>query len=290
MTRPLFVTDSAVLHFIKSSLSEDIGEGDHTTIATIPANQKGEGVLKTKQGGIIAGVDLVEKIFQFVDSSLIVERKLNDGEKVFPGDVIFNIKGSIQSILSTERLALNCMQRMSGIATYTNKLVKLIEDTGVKIKDTRKTTPNFRLAEKWAVWIGGGHNHRFALYDMIMIKDNHIDACGGILEAIAKTKEYLELTGKELKIEVEARTLEDVEKTISTSGVEVIMLDNMSSEMIKKAVLLVAGKCKLEASGGITEQNLVEIASTGVDYISIGALTHSIKSLDMNLKLSNTSS
>jgi nicotinate-nucleotide pyrophosphorylase (carboxylating) len=280
-----YLTESALQEFIKSALAEDIGEGDHSTLASVPKDRIGKARLLVKDDGIIAGLALAEKIFHCVDPALHVKFHFKDGEPVKKGDVAFVVSGPSRSILSSERLVLNCMQRMSAIATYTHKLCKLIEGTNARLMDTRKTTPNFRIMEKWAVSIGGGMNHRFALYDMIMLKDNHIDMAGGIRKAIESTKNYLATRDKKLKIEVETRNLEEVEEVLKVGGVDVIMLDNMSIDEMKKAVQLIGGKYKTEASGGITEATLRAVAGCGVDYISVGALTHSVKSLDLSLKV-----
>lgn len=280
-----YLTESAIQEFIKSALAEDIGEGDHSTLASVPANFIGKAKLLVKDDGIIAGIALAEKIFQHIDPSLTLEVFIKDGDEVKKGDIAFVVSGSCQSILSSERLVLNCMQRMSAIATYTRKLCKLIEGTTAKLMDTRKTTPNFRIMEKWAVSIGGGMNHRFALYDMVMLKDNHIDMAGGIRKAIESTKKYLARQNKKLKIEVETRNVAEVEEVLAVGGIDVIMLDNMSVDEMKKAVQLIGGKYKTEASGGITESTLRAVAACGVDYISVGALTHSVKSLDLSLKV-----
>ena len=282
--RPAYLTDQAIRAFIKSALAEDIGEGDFSTLAAVPASKSSKAQLLVKDDGIIAGLELAERIFHEVDPALHVTFFKRDGVPIKNGDVAFTVKGTSQAILSAERLVLNCMQRMSGIATYTNQLCKLIEGTGAQLMDTRKTTPNFRLMEKWAVALGGGMNHRFALYDMVMLKDNHVDMAGGIRAAIENTKKYLAEKHKELRIEIETRNLKEVEEVLQVGGVDVIMLDNMSREEMKKAVLMIGRRFKTEASGGITESNLRSVAECGVDYISVGALTHSVKSLDLSLK------
>ena len=284
MTRPFYLTEEAISNFITTALAEDIGEGDHSSLGSISYTDHSKAQLLIKDNGIIAGLELAEKIFHQFDPSLKIQFIKKDGDAVKKGEVAFIVEGSSRSILSTERLVLNCMQRMSGIATYTHSLSQMISDTKAQLKDTRKTTPNFRLMEKWAVAIGGAKNHRFALYDMIMLKDNHVDMAGGIKRAIDNTKSYLKKIGKNLSIEVETRTLAEVSEVLETGGVEVIMLDNMSVEEMRKAVILIDGKCKTEASGGITEATLRQVAETGVDYISVGALTHSVKSLDLSLK------
>lgn len=285
MKRPAYLTEKAISDFVHSALAEDIGEGDHSTLATIPPGKVSKAKLLVKANGIIAGIEVAEKIFAKVDPSLQITFYKKDGDIMTTGDVAFEVTGNAQSILSSERLVLNCMQRMSGIATYTNQLTKLIEGTSAQLMDTRKTTPNFRLMEKWAVAIGGGKNHRFALYDMIMLKDNHIDVAGGITNAVSKASAYLSAQNKNLKIEVETRNLDEVREAIATNAVDVIMLDNMKIEEMKEAVGLINGKCKTEASGGITEATLRAVAECGVDYISMGALTHSAKSLDLSLKI-----
>lgn len=285
MKRPDYLTEKAIKEFIRSALAEDIGEGDHSTLATTPSSKISKAKLLVKADGIIAGVELAEKIFNEVDPSLQITFLKKDGDAMIKGDIAFEVQGKARSILSGERLVLNCMQRMSGIATYTNHLCKLIEGTSAQLMDTRKTTPNFRLMEKWAVAIGGGKNHRFALYDMIMLKDNHIDVAGGITQAVTNSVKYLKEKNKKLKIEVETRNLNEVKAALATNAVDVIMLDNMSLNEMKEAVKVINGKCKSEASGGITELTLRAVAECGVDYISMGALTHSAKSLDLSLKI-----
>jgi len=280
-----YLTDQAIHDFIQLALAEDLGEGDHSTLGAVPASKKSKARLLVKDEGIIAGLTIAGKIFHQVDPTLTITFFKKEGEPIHKGEVAFIVEGCAQSILSAERLVLNCMQRMSGIATYTNRLCKLIEGTSAQLMDTRKTTPNFRLMEKWAVAIGGGTNHRYALYDMVMLKDNHIDMAGGIRPAIENIKKYLTDHSKNLKIEVETRTLKEVEEVIAVGGIDVIMLDNMSTEDMKQAVKLIAGKFKTEASGGITETTLPAVAACGVDYISVGALTHSVKSLDLSLKV-----
>lgn len=280
----IYLTDQAIHDFIQLALAEDLGEGDHSTLGAVPASKKSKARLLVKDEGIIAGLTIAGRIFHQVDPTLTITFFKKEGEPIHKGEVAFIVKGYAQSILSAERLVLNCMQRMSGIATYTHRLCKLIEGTSAQLMDTRKTTPNFRLMEKWAVAIGGGKNHRFALYDMVMLKDNHIDMAGGIRPAIENIKKYLTDHNKNLKIEVETRTLKEVEEVIAVGGIDVIMLDNMSIDDIKQAVKLIEGKFKIEVSGGITETTLRSVADCGVDYISVGALTHSVKSLDLSLK------
>ncbi len=283
--QPAYLTEQAIHHFIQQALAEDLGEGDHSTLGSIPESKKSKARLLVKDDGIIAGLTIAEKIFHEVDSALQVTLFKKEGDTIQKGEVAFVVEGSARSILSAERLVLNCMQRMSGIATYTNQLCKLIEGTKAQLMDTRKTTPNFRLMEKWAVAIGGGKNHRYALYDMVMLKDNHTDMAGGTRAAIENVKRYLAEKKKDLKIEVETRNLVEVAEVLQVGGVDVIMLDNMRLEEMKQAVKLINGKYKTEASGGITETTLRSVAECGVDYISVGALTHSVKSLDLSLKV-----
>lgn len=270
--------------FIKNAIQEDIGNGDHSSLACIPSEKKGKAHLLIKQKGILAGVDVAKKVFSIIDPSLKLEILLPDGHQSKPGDVAFIVSGKVQSILKAERLVLNIMQRMSGIATQTNEYVKKISDTKAIILDTRKTTPGFRYFEKLAVKIGGGENHRMGLYDMIMLKDNHIDFAGGIKKAITLTQEYLRNTNQNLKIEIETRNLADIKEILDTGGVDRIMLDNFTPELTREAVLLINGKYETESSGGITLETIKSFADAGVDYISVGALTHQIKSLDMSLK------
>jgi nicotinate-nucleotide pyrophosphorylase (carboxylating) len=271
---------------IDNALREDIGEGDHSTLACVPKEAQGIAQLIVKENGILAGVELAERIFKRFDDKLEIEVLIKDGSKVKSGDIAFIVKGSSRSILSTERLVLNFMQRMSGIATQTNRIVKLIEGTNAKLLDTRKTTPGIRYIEKWAVRIGGGHNHRYALYDMIMLKDNHIDYAGGIKSAIERTHEYLKSTGKSLKIEIEVRNESELDEVLSIGGVDRIMLDNFTPNEIKRVLNKIPATFETEASGGITEETIRSFAETGINYISVGALTHSVKSLDMSLKAS----
>lgn len=282
--KPAYITSSFIQHFIESALQEDVGEGDHSTLAAITADAKSSAKLLVKDHGIVAGVELAVAIFSYVDRSLDVSVRIADGNPVRYGDIVLTVSGTSRSILSAERLVLNCMQRMSAIATKTKYFRDLIEGTGARILDTRKTTPNFRLPEKWAVAIGGGGNHRIGLFDMIMLKDNHIDIAGGIEKAIIRTKDYLRTLNKTLAIEIETRNLDEVREVLRVGGVDVIMLDNMDPATMREAVALIGGKCKTEASGGITEDTIRAVAETGVDYISLGALTHSVKSLDLSLK------
>ena len=282
--KPTYLTEQSISGFIARALAEDVGDGDHSSLAAIPAEAQNQARLLIKGDGILAGVELATYIFRAVDPNLQVAVLLQDGSPVKYGDIGLTVKGRAQSILTAERLVLNCMQRMSGIATYTHSLVHLIAGTGAKLLDTRKTTPNFRMMEKWAVVIGGGHNHRFGLYDMVMLKDNHVDYAGGIREAITATQRYLREKGKNLQIEVETRTLEEVKEALETGGIQRIMLDNMAPAMMREAVQLIGGRYETEASGGITAETIRAVAETGVDYISVGALTHSSTSLDISLK------
>ncbi|MBB3698558.1 carboxylating nicotinate-nucleotide diphosphorylase [Flammeovirga yaeyamensis] len=281
--KPKYLTEQAITSFIQSALNEDIGDGDHSTLSSVPEDAVESAKMIFKDKGIVAGVEIAERIFKTVDSSLEVKALVEEGDFLTHGDIIMEINGKAQSILIAERLALNCIQRMSGIATHTNRVVKLVEGTHTQILDTRKTTPNFRILEKWAVHLGGGRNHRFGLYDMVMLKDNHIDYAGSIQQAVADTKAYLASKNKDLKIEVETRNLDEVKDALEAK-VDVIMLDNMDFETMRTAVLLVNGQCKTEASGGITEDNVANVARTGVDFISLGALTHSSLSKDISLK------
>lgn len=270
--------------FIANALAEDVGDGDHTSLATIPAGTQGKAKLLVKDTGILAGVELAIEIFKQVDSNLKVNVLLHDGSEIKPKDIVFEVEGDAQSILTAERLVLNCMQRMSGVATKTHEIVELLKGTGAKVLDTRKTTPGMRYLEKWAVKIGGGVNHRFGLFDMILIKDNHVDYSGGIKQAIQNTKDYLQKTGKKLAIEIEVRNLSELQQVLDAGGIDRILLDNFNFDDLRKAVSMVGGKYETEASGGITINNIRQYAECGVDYISVGALTHSVKSLDLSLK------
>jgi nicotinate-nucleotide pyrophosphorylase (carboxylating) len=282
--KPAYITEEFLSQFIKSALEEDIGDGDHSSLASIPTETVSRARLIVKEDGVLAGVELAWKIFHYVDPGMKVEVKLTDGSEIKKGDIAFTVTGSARSILSTERLVLNCMQRMSGIATKTRRLATRISGTKAKLLDTRKTTPNFRLLEKWAVAIGGGKNHRIGLYDMVMLKDNHIDFAGGIEQAINRTKDYLRAGNRKLKIEIETRNLNEVKEVLRVGGVDIIMLDNMTPAEMTEAVKLINGQYEVEASGGITEETIGEIAKCGVDFISVGALTHTISSLDLSLK------
>jgi nicotinate-nucleotide pyrophosphorylase (carboxylating) len=270
--------------FIRKSLQEDIGDGDHSTLACIPSEAIGKAQLLVKESGVLAGVEVAKRIYELVDPSLRLTFNKKDGDHIQVGNIVFEVIGSSRNILSTERLVLNCMQRMSGIATQTAQVLKVIEGCSTRILDTRKTTPGMRFLEKWAVKIGGGENHRFGLYDMIMLKDNHIDYAGGIKMAIEKTQAYLKQTGKKLKIEIEVRSMSELDEVLENGGVDRIMLDNFTPEMLKGALAKIPSTYETEASGGITLENIRPYAETGVQFISIGALTHSVKSLDLSLK------
>jgi nicotinate-nucleotide pyrophosphorylase (carboxylating) len=269
---------------ISNVIREDVGTGDHSSLACIPATTTGKAKLLVKDEGIIAGVEFAKMVFNYVDPTMEVETLIEDGTAVAYGDIAFYVTGKSQSILKAERLVLNAMQRMSAIATKTNMFVKLLEGTGTKILDTRKTTPGIRALEKWAVKIGGGVNHRFALYDMVMLKDNHIDFCGGITQAITKTKSYLAENELDLKIIVEARNLDEIAEILQSEGVYRILIDNFNYEDTRKAVAMIGDQCLTESSGGINEKTIREYALCGVDYISSGALTHSVYNLDLSLK------
>lgn len=269
---------------ISNAIREDVGDGDHSSLACIPDTATGKAKLLVKDEGIIAGIEFAKMVFDYVDPNMKVETLIEDGSPVKYGDIAFYVTGKSQSILKAERLVLNAMQRMSAIATKTNMFVKLLEGTGTKILDTRKTTPGIRALEKWAVKIGGGVNHRFALYDMVMLKDNHIDFCGGITQAITQTKTYLKENDLDLKIIVEARDLDEITEILKTKGVYRILIDNFNYEDTRKAVKLIGDQCLTESSGGINEKTIREYALCGVDFISSGALTHSVYNLDLSLK------
>jgi len=270
--------------FITNALAEDVGDGDHTSLATIPAGTQGKAKLLVKDEGVIAGVELALLIFSEVDPALKVDVLIQDGALVKPKDIVLWVEGDAQSILKAERLVLNCMQRMSGIATKTRHIVDLLAGTNTKVLDTRKTTPGMRYLEKWAVRIGGGVNHRFGLYDMILIKDNHVDYSGGIRNAIENTHQYLTQQNKKLAIEIEVRNLDELEQVLATGGVNRILLDNFNFAELKQAVNIIEGRYITEASGGITIDTVRDFANCGVDYVSLGELTHSVKSLDLSLK------
>jgi nicotinate-nucleotide pyrophosphorylase (carboxylating) len=280
----MIIDNSSIDQFIENAIREDVGDGDHTSLAIIPENVKGKAQLKVKDEGIIAGVEIAKRIFEKFDPSVTVKILIPDGSRVKPGDIAFTVEGKVLTILQCERLVLNIMQRMSGIATQTSKYVEQLKGFKTKVLDTRKTTPGMRLFDKWAVKLGGGENHRIGLYDMILIKDNHIDFAGGIENAINAVKAYLKRNNKTMKIEVEARSLEDVKKIIEISGIHRIMLDNFDVKTTRKAVRLINGKYETESSGGITIDSLRDYAKCGVDYISVGAITHQIRSLDLSLK------
>lgn len=273
-----------LLLIIQNAIREDVGPGDYSSLACIPKAALGKAKLLVKQDGIIAGVAFAKMIFEYVDPDLQMETLINDGQKVVKGDIVFYISGSSQSILKAERVVLNSMQRMSAIATKTNFFVQLIQDTKTQILDTRKTTPGFRAAEKWAVTIGGGQNHRFALYDMVMLKDNHNDFAGGITAAIQKTKAYLMEHKLDLKIVVEARNLDEIAEILNNTGVYRILIDNFNFEDTKKAVAIIGDRCLTESSGNINENTIRDYANCGVNFISSGALTHSVYNMDLSLK------
>lgn len=278
--------DEQLQHLVEEALKEDIGDGDHSTLSCIDANAKGKAILKIKQEGIIAGIGVAEKIFSFKDTASIFIPIKKDGDVIKNGEIAFELEASVHTILQCERLVLNCMQRMSGIATLTKQYADKLKGYKTKLLDTRKTTPNFRLLEKEAVKIGGGFNHRFGLYEMIMLKDNHIDYCGGIEKAIEKASEYVKTEKPGLKIEVETRNIDDVKKVIAVGNGKVfrIMLDNFSPEQIAESLKLIEGKFETEASGGINLDNITDYAKTGIDFVSVGALIHQAKSLDLSLK------
>jgi len=272
------------LDFIKRSLDEDLGSGDHSSLSCISKDAVGKARLLFKEDGIVAGLELARIIIEQLDLDAEFDFYKKDGESVKKGDEGLVVTAKVRAILGSERLLLNCMQRLSGVATYTSSLVKMIEHTNTRILDTRKTTPGLRFLEKWAVTVGGGMNHRAGLFDMVMLKDNHIDYAGGIREAVEMSRAYLKDKGLDLKIEVETRDLDEVRETLTCDGVDRIMLDNFTPGELREALVMIDGKCETEASGGITEEKLVSYAETGVDFVSIGALTHSVKSLDISLK------
>ena len=276
--------DKLIDDLIKLAFAEDIGDGDHTTLCCIPENAMGKSKLLIKEEGILAGVEMAQRIFKDFDPNLKMEIFIKDGTAVKPGDIAFTVEGKVRSLLQTERLMLNVMQRMSGIATVTNKYVKRLEGLHTRILDTRKTTPGLRMIEKAAVKIGGGVNHRIGLFDMILLKDNHIDFAGGIEKAITRAKEYLKEKGKDLKIEIEVRNMDELEEVMRIGGIDRIMLDNFTPELTRKAVKRIGGKYETESSRGITFDTIRDYAECGVDFISVGALTHSVKGLDMSFK------
>jgi nicotinate-nucleotide pyrophosphorylase (carboxylating) len=276
--------NTLVDELIRLAFAEDVGDGDHTTLSCIPADARGQVQLIVKEPGVLAGVEMAKRIFHYFDSDLKITVSIRDGEEVNPGDIAFSVEGKVQSLLQTERLVLNVMQRMSGIATTTRKYVERLEGTKTRVLDTRKTTPGMRMIEKEAVRIGGGVNHRTGLFDMILLKDNHVDFAGGISNAIKRAQKYIKDHGKDLKIEIEVRNFGELQDALNTGGADRIMLDNFNVEDTRKAVQTVDGRYEIESSGGITFDTLRDYAETGVDFISVGALTHSVKSLDMSLK------
>ena len=278
------IKDELIDRLIDLSFAEDIGDGDHTTLSSIPADAMGKNMLLIKEDGVLAGVEMAKRIFARFDKSLEVEVLIEDGAEVKKGDIAMYVTGSVRSLLQTERLMLNVMQRMSGIATMTRKYVKRLEGTNTRVLDTRKTTPGMRIMEKEAVRIGGGVNHRIGLFDMILLKDNHVDFAGGIKEAIVRAQEYCKEKGKDLKIEIEVRNFDELQQVLDLGGVHRIMFDNFDTEKTRKAVEMVAGRYETESSGGITFDTLRDYALCGVDYISVGALTHSVMGLDMSFK------
>lgn len=284
MNRPSYVTPERLYKFIMGAINEDIGDGDHSTLASVPAGLQRKARLLIKHDCVLAGVELAKEIFHFYDKNLELEVLKNDGDEVKEGDIAFIVSGSARSILTMERLVLNCMQRMSGIATYAHEMVSLLADTNTKILDTRKTSPIFRMCEKWAVYIGGGQNHRYGLFDMIMLKDNHVDYSGGITNAVNATLQYLRENDKNLRIEVETRNLDEVKEALATKAVDIIMLDNMSLDEMKEAVKLINGAAQTEASGGITKDTVRIVAETGVDFISSGAIIYDAPNIDLSLK------
>ena len=277
-------TERLIDELIRLAFAEDIGDGDHTTLCCIPATEMGRSKLLIKEAGILAGVEIAKKVFQAFDPELKMTVYMNDGAEVKPGDVAFIVEGKVQSLLQTERLMLNIMQRMSGIATMTHRYVALLEGLHTRVLDTRKTTPGMRLLEKQAVKIGGGVNHRIGLFDMILLKDNHVDFAGGIENAITRCHEYLKEKGKDLKIEIEVRNLEELREVLRVGGVDRVMFDNFTPELTREAVALIDGRFETESSGGITFETIRSYAEAGVDFVSVGALTHSVKGLDMSFK------
>lgn len=278
------IDQQVIHHIVSNALAEDIGDGDHSSLACIPANAIGTARLIVKDTGVLAGVRLAKIVCATVDDALVFEELIPDGSSVVPGQIAFTLHGSARSILAAERTLLNFMQRMSGIATLTAELVGLLKGTKTQLLDTRKTTPGIRYMEKWAVRIGGGVNHRFALYDMIMLKDNHVDFSGSIAQAIQRTQDYLKATNRSLKVEIEVRNLDELDQVLAIGQVDRIMLDNFSPVLLKEAITRIDGRYETEASGGIVKETLRTYAETGVDFISVGALTHSYKSLDLSLK------
>jgi nicotinate-nucleotide pyrophosphorylase (carboxylating) len=274
----------SILHLIELAIKEDLGDGDHTSLSTIPKGKTGKANLLIKQEGVLAGVQVAKMVYQAIDPHLNFKVFIEDGMRIYPGDIAFEVEGLVVSILSGERLALNFLQRMSGIASQTNAMVKQLDGLKTRLLDTRKTTPNMRPFEKLAVRLGGGYNHRFGLFDMILIKNNHIDFAGGISQAIQAAHRYIDLHARKLQIEIEVRNFEELDEVLQTGGVNRIMLDNFTPAELKRAIVQIGGRFETEASGGITMESLREFAETGVDFISVGALTHHIKSLDMSLR------
>jgi len=278
-----FIPEDYLVQHITLALDEDVRDGDHSSLACISKTTKDKAKLIAKQDGIICGIEIAKRVYSLVDSRIVFTPLLSDGDKIKKGDIVFKVEGPAIGILTAERTALNYMQRLSGIATSTNEYVELIKGTNSKLLDTRKTTPSMRLFEKYAVKVGGGFNHRIGLYDMIMLKDNHIDFAGGIKEAITKTHEYLKRIGKDLKIEIEVRSMEELEEVLEIGGVNRIMLDNFTPELLTQAVERIGKSYETESSGGINKETILSFAKTGVDFISVGSLTHQIKSLDLSL-------
>ncbi len=278
-----FIPKEYLVRHIELALNEDIGDGDHSSLACIEKETTNRAKLVAKQEGIICGIDIAREVYAKVDSGIRFTALMKDGDRIRKGDVVFRVEGSAIGILTSERTALNYMQRLSGIATSTNIYVELIKGTGAKLLDTRKTTPSMRLFEKYAVSVGGGFNHRIGLYDMIMLKDNHVDFAGGIEKAIVKTRNYLKEKKKDLRIEIEVRSIEELEQVLQVGGVDRIMLDNFTPSLLSKAVEMIGGRYETESSGGINKDTILDFAKTGVDFISVGALTHQIRSLDLSL-------
>lgn len=285
MTLPTSHFGTSLTDLLRQAMAEDEGDGDHTSRSTIPPDLQGEGLVRIKQEGIVAGIEVAKTVAVMTDSSIRCESAVSDGATVSAGEVVLTLKGNLRSLLRAERLLLNCMQRMSGIATLTHRYSSAVSGTGCRILDTRKTTPNFRVFEKWAVRIGGGENHRYGLFDMILIKDNHVDAAGGIVPALERANDYLKTTGRSLPIEIETRNLQEVREALGFGRLQRIMLDNFTPELLREAITLIGGKTETEASGGITLETVRSFAETGVDFISVGALTHSYQSLDISMKI-----
>jgi nicotinate-nucleotide pyrophosphorylase (carboxylating) len=285
MTLPSSYFGTSLTDLLRQALAEDEGDGDHTSLSTIPSGLQGEGLVRVKQDGVLAGISVAQTVAELTDASILCEVSATDGEEVVSGQVVMTLKGNLRSLLQAERLLLNCMQRMSGIATLTRRYVDAVSGTGCRILDTRKTTPNFRVFEKWAVRLGGGENHRYGLFDMILIKDNHVDAAGGIVPALERANEYLKSTGRSLPVEIETRNLEEVRQALEYGRLQRIMLDNFTPKLLREAIELIDGRMETEASGGITLDSVRNFAETGVDFISVGALTHSYSSLDISMKI-----